>query len=87
MGLPVRTCSAPNSLMISVPEAGLLPMVCAHQALQILRLSPAGIRFCRPGKAWSSQTRHFPMAGSVSFRRTRGALPYEPMVLLREQML
>ncbi len=25
MGFPVRTCSSPNSLMISVPDAGLLP--------------------------------------------------------------
>ena len=27
ISLPVRRCSAPSSLMISVPEATLLPMV------------------------------------------------------------
>ena len=73
MGLPVRRCSSPSSLRISVPEAGLLPMVwrpiCFSNSVDDFGWESVVVN--REGMSKPDPC-HFPVAGSGVFARGVG---------------
>ena len=74
MGLPVRTCSSPSALMISVPDAGMLPRTPGTFASATNRsMTSVGKPSGYVGKAFSSTMpaiSQWPVVVSFPFERS-----------------
>ncbi len=81
MGLPVFTCSSPSTLMISVPDAGMLPRIPGTEVSRInLSITDGGNPFGYVGNAWSKMIpaiSQCPVVVSLPLERSAHR-PYEP---------